>query len=76
MFNKIIEAFKKRLEEKRKKQMVEESEELFDIGVREDLIWFYYNGEPVCPMSLFSVEEPAALIMVMRDMYIKRKSKQ
>lgn len=76
MFNKIVSAFKKRLEEKRRKQIKEDSESLFDIGVNEDAIWFFYDGEPVCPMSLFSIEEPSVVIMMMRNLYVKRMCKQ
>ena len=79
IFNALKESAQKRNEEKlqyKRKQLNEKAEELFDVSVYNDELWLYHDGELICPMRMFSLENPSAVVGEIRNHYINERIKE
>lgn len=56
-------------EEYARTQTREKAKELYQVKEHDNMLWLTYNGNRVCPMSMFETGDAVAVLGVLRDLY-------
>ena len=73
-FSELKENNRKRKENEKRMRAIALANDLFQVCEYKNAIWLTYDGELICPCSMFndSLFLPGALLQQMRDLYVER----